>query len=76
MPSATWQKFFTLRYIYYRIEKAVSAGVNSQLSGALTLLFREGVCSSLPLSSLDSKKGIFYLSRTWLFPVSSWENED
>lgn len=62
--------------IYCRIEKAVSAVVNSQLLGVLTLLFGEGVSSSLSLSSLAFKKGIFYLSKTWPFPVSSWENED
>lgn len=75
MPNATWQRLF-YPDIYHRIEKAVSAAVNSQLLGVLALLFSEGVCSSLLLSSLDSKKGIFYLSKTWPFPVSSWENED
>lgn len=63
MPDATWQRFFTLIYVV-KGKRDVSAAVNSQLYGMLTLLFGEGVCSSLPLSSLDSRKGIFYLSKT------------
>lgn len=75
MPNATWQRFFTLIYVV-KGKRDVSAAVNSQLQGMLTLLFGEGVCSSLPLSSLDSKKGIFYLSKTQPFPVGSWKNKD
>lgn len=65
MPNVTWQRFFTLIYIAGQ-KKAVSAAVNSRLSGVLTLPFAVGVCS-LPLSSLDSKKGIFFLKRNTAF---------
>lgn len=63
MPIATWQRFFTLIYVV-KAKRDVSAAVNSQLLGVFIRLFREGVCSSLPLSSLNSKKGIFYLGKT------------
>lgn len=55
--------FFTLIHVV-KVKRDVSAAVNRQLWGVLTRLFREGVCPSLPLSSLDSKKGIFYLGKT------------
>lgn len=58
--------------ICLRIEKkAVSDVVNSHLLDVLSLRFRREICSSLPLSSLDSEKGIFHLSKMWPFPVSS-----
>lgn len=67
--------FFTLIYVV-KVKRDVSAAVNRQLLGMLSRLFGEGVCSSLPLSSLDSKKGIFYLGKTQPFPVGSWESKD
>lgn len=77
IPNTTWQRSFcccccAICCIMEK-KKSISAVVNSQLSGVLTLQHREGICSSLPTFIPWLWERNFSLRP---FPVSSWENED